>query len=176
MGPVSKRRCSSWSAVLPAVVAAFAGNAVAQQRAPSDDELHSMYCVEVLRAQITLQQHMISASSDAAGAAQPEQRAQWIDTSAELLQRLTKLQGVLSDLQAYMLPRIPTLDALALAAAIRQADSDVEQSRTASGCAGECDDPTHAQPQPPRPQPASWSGASLLTRLSGCENPTWIAL
>lgn len=44
-----------------------------------------MYCVEVIRAEIDLQQHMISASVDAAGrATTPELRQQWIDTSAEL--------------------------------------------------------------------------------------------
>jgi len=87
-----------------------------------------MYCVEVLRTEITLQQHMISASSEAAGVSQRELRAQWIDTSAELLKRLAKLQGALYRLQAYMLPRIPAIDPLALAAAIRRANTDVGES------------------------------------------------
>jgi hypothetical protein len=134
--------------VLLSVLSAFATTATAQpQAAPSDAELHSMYCVEVLRTEITLQQHMISASSDAAGAAQPELRAQWIDTSAELFKRLAKLEGALYRLQAYMLPRISALDPLPLAAAIRRASADAEES---SG------------------------NDSQLTRVSACENPSWL--
>lgn len=134
-------------AALLCALPVFPDNATAQQ-APSEQELHSLYCVEVLRTEITLQQHMISASSEAAGMAQPELRAQWIDTSAELLRRLAKLEGALYRLQAYMLPRIPVIDPLVLAAAIRRADADHQES---SG-----DD-------------------AQLTRVSACENPTWLA-
>jgi hypothetical protein len=124
----------------------FTATATAQPQAPpSEEELHSMYCVEVLRTEITLQQHMISASSEAAGMAQPELRAQWIDTSAELLRRLAKLEGALYRLQVYLLPRIPAIDPLALAAVIRSAD--VEE---ASG------------------------NDAQLTRMSACENPAWL--
>lgn len=93
-----------------------------------------MYCVEVLRAQITLQQHMIAASSQAAGMAEPQARAQWIDTSAELLQQLAKLEGALHRLQLYMLPRIPALDARALATAIRQGSADAQDPHAAEVC------------------------------------------
>ena len=59
---------------------------VAQQQPPTGDELRSMYCIEVLRAEIGLQRHLISAADTAAGSAVTlEQRQQWIDTSAELL-------------------------------------------------------------------------------------------
>lgn len=134
-------------AVLLAGLSAIPGNATAQLQAPSDQELRSMYCVEVLRTEITLQQHMISASSEAAGMAQPESREQWLDTSAELLRRLATLEGALHRLQLYMLPRIPTIDSLALASAIRQANVDVQES---------------------------WSN-DALDRVSACENPTWLA-
>jgi len=142
-------KCSARAgAALLSAVSAFTATATAQPEVPpSDEELHSMYCVEVLRTEITLQQHLISASSEAAGMAQPELRAQWIDTSAELLKRLAKLEGALYRLQAYMLPRIPAVDPLALAAAIRRANADVEES---SG------------------------NDAQLTRVSACENPTWL--
>lgn len=170
----ARRQVFGAAAVVFAMSAFASGNAMAEPRVPSDDELHSMYCVEVLKAEITLQQHMIDEASEAAGAAAPEQRAQWLDTSAELLQRLTKLQVVLYKLQVYMLPRIPTIDSVSLASAIRQADADVQSS--SEGCAGECDDPAHAQSQQPQLRNASWNGAALQTRLRGCENPTWISL
>jgi hypothetical protein len=164
-------------AVLLAGSCAFVGNAMAQQRVPNDDELHSMYCVEVIRAEITLQQHLISASNEAAGTAQPESREQWIATSAELLQQLAKLEEVLHQLQAYMLPRIPAVDSLALASEIRHAEADIEDSRTISEtCAGECGEPARAA-NPPQPRTdSSWTHAALLIRVRGCENPTWTSL
>jgi hypothetical protein len=132
-----------------AILLALTGEASAQSRAPSDEEMRSMYCVEVLRTEITLQQHMIAASSEAAGAAaEPQLREQWIDTSAELLQHLQALESSLHRLQLYLLPRIPGIDSLALAAAIRQANAEVGVS---SG------------------------NDALLDRARGCENPTWIA-
>jgi hypothetical protein len=74
-------------------------------------------------------------------------RAQWIDTSAELLRQLTKLEDALHRLQVYLLPRISAIDSRALAAAIRQANTEAQNA------AG--DD-------------------TLLARVRGCENPTWL--
>ena len=133
-------------AVLLVGLSILPGGAAAQQ-APSEAELRSMYCVEVLRAEITVQQHMISASSEAAGVGEPAMRAQWIDTSAELLQRLAKLERALRRLQVYMLPRIRGLDSYPLASQIRQANADVQDS---SG------------------------NDALLNRVRNCENPTWL--
>ena len=135
--------------VLATGLAALPGKAMAQVRQPSDEELRSAYCVEVLRAEITLQHHMISSASEAAGLAEPESRAQWLATSDELLQRLAKLEGALNRLQIYMLPRIPTIDALALASTIRQANDDLQQQ--------------------------SWSSDELSGRARACEDPTWLA-
>lgn len=134
--------------MLASILSVAAGEASAQSRAPSEDEVHSMYCVEVLRTQITLQRHMISELSEAAGVTPSLSRQEWIDTSAELLQRLEKLEGALYRLQVYMLPRIPALDPAALAAAVRRANAEV---------------------------PESWSNEALLTQVSTCENPTWTA-
>jgi hypothetical protein len=133
--------------VLLSVMCTFTCSATAQPRAPSDDELHSIYCAEVLRTEITLQNHMISASSEAAGVGPPELREQWTATSAELLQGLAKLESARNRLQRYMLPRIRTIDAHALASAIRQASADVAASR---------------------------SNTEPLSRMSACENPTWL--
>jgi hypothetical protein len=132
---------------------------VAAQQAPSRDELRSVYCVEVLRAEIALQRHLISASDAAAiSATVPALRQQWIDTSAELLQGLANLEVVRYRLQAYMLPRIPALDSFALAAAMREGDADFQGSRTVGNqCAPECDAPQ-----------------ASLSRVTACEKPTWL--
>ena len=123
LGLIRRSKGSAAAALLLSFLPAF-GNGVAaqQQQTPSDDELRCMYCIEVIRAEIDLQHHMIAAADEAAGSSSeaPAMREQWIKTSAELLQGLANLEGVLFRLQAYMLPRIPALDSLALASAIRQ--------------------------------------------------------
>lgn len=101
-------------------------------------------------------------------------REQWIKTSAELLQGLADLEGVLYRLQAYMLPRIPALDPLALAVAIRQGEADFQESKlVANRCAVEC-----AGPQPNNESSqactASCADNPLLTRVTACRNPTWL--
>jgi len=147
----------------------------AEPRAPNDSELRSMYCVSVLREEIGLQNHMIAASSEAASnATTPEARQQWIGTSTELLQRLQKLETALGRLQAYMLPRIPNLDSLALGAAIRKGDADFQESRaTADRCAVQCD-PAHTTSETLQSCNATCSDNALLARVSACDDPTWL--
>lgn len=134
-----------------------------------------MYCVSVIRAEIGLQQHMIFAADEAAGNASTEEgRQQWNATSAELRAELTRLEAVLTRLQAYMLPRIGSLDAFALRTAIRQGDEEFELSRTmADRCAVACS----TQRVPESETQACSAGCNdnaLLSRVSGCDNPTWL--
>jgi len=145
----SRRACRAWLlALLPVFTAA---GIAAQEYAPNERELRSMYCIEVIRAEIDLQHHLISVSDDAAnGATTPELRQQWINTSSELLQGLAKLESTLYRLQVYLLPRIQALDSSALASAIRQGDSDSE------ACSVSCSD------------------SALLDRVTACKNPTWL--
>ena len=119
---------------------------LAQQQPPTGDELRSMYCVEVIRTQIQLQHHLISAAEAAAAdASTPAVREQWISASAELLQGLAALELVRYRLQSYMLPRIPALDPLALALAVREGGVDAHSA-----------DPV------------------LLGRASACQDPAWL--
>jgi len=155
-------------------VLSVSGSAVAQQ-APSGDELHSMYCVEVIRAEIGLQHHLISAADAAASSAPtPALRQQWIDTSAELLQGLERLEVVRYRLQTYMLPRISALDSLSLATAMRQGDADFRESRAvAEQCAVECTEP-QANSQQSLVCSTSCSDKATLNRVSACEKPAWL--
>ena len=148
--------CGAWVLTM---LSAFTGGAAGQQPTAGADDMRSMYCVEVLRAEIDLQHHMIAASDDAAnGATTPALRQQWIDTSSELLQGLARLEVLRYRLQAYMLPRMHGLDSFALAAAIREGEADFEASRVvADGCTV-----------------ASCGTSSALTRVSACQNPTWL--
>jgi len=146
---------------------------VAQQQPPTGDELRSMYCIEVLRAEIGLQRHLISAADTAAGGAVTlEQRQQWIDTSAELLQGLERLEFVRYRLQTYMLPRIPALDAFSLADAMRRGDADFQASRAvADQCAVECSAPSNQQPLVCS---TSCGDKTTLDRVTACEKPVWL--
>src|SRR5262249_61726209 len=104
----ARLRCG---ALLLSALSAATGVPPAKQHPPSGDELRSMYCIEVIRAQIDLQHHSISASDTAAASPiTPALRQQWIDTSAELLQGLAKLEAVRKQVPTYMLPRSPALD------------------------------------------------------------------
>jgi hypothetical protein len=120
-GSLEPRSLTLWGAWVLSTLAVVTTGAAAQQPAAGADEMRSMYCVEVIRAQIDLQRHMISASDDAANSAStPALRQQWIDTTSELLQGLARLEVTRYRLQAYMLPRMQALDSFALATAIRQ--------------------------------------------------------
>jgi hypothetical protein len=152
----------------------LAGGAGAQQQAPSADELRSMYCVEVIRSQIGLQRHLISASDAAVSSATtPELRQQWIDTSSELLQGLAQLEVVRYRLQAYMLPRIPALDSSALVAAVRQGDADSQESNTGADPCLECNAPP-AMNQQSLVCGAACGERTRLSRVSACQTPTWL--
>jgi len=163
------------AALLLSAATAAGSLAAAEPRAPNENELHSMYCVSVVREEIGLQEHLIDSSSEAASnAATPELRQQWLDTSAELLQRLQKLEAVLGRLQAYMLPRIAALDALALGAAIRRGDADFQESRAmADRCATQCD-AAHTASDQLAACSASCSDNALLARVGACDDPTWL--
>jgi hypothetical protein len=165
---------ASCAALVLSTVSALTTGVAAQQPAAGADEMRSMYCVEVIRAEIDLQHHMISASDDAANSATtPALRQQWIDTSSELLQGLAKLEALRYRLQAYMLPRMHGLDSFALAAAIREGDADFEASRAvADRCAAECATPQLTNG--PQACSASCGDSGALTRVSACQNPTWL--
>ena len=134
-----------------------------------------MYCVEVLRAEIEVQRHLISASDAAAASAiTPSLRQQWIDNSSVLLQGLAKLEVVRYRLQAYMLPRIPALDSFALATAMRQGDADFQESTViADRCAVECNS-AQATNQQPVVCGASCGDKASLSRVSACDKPAWL--
>jgi hypothetical protein len=171
---MGRRRPLSCMALVVATVSA-ATSVPGQQQAPSGDELRSMYCIEVVRAEIDLQHHLISAAdSAAASAVTPDLRQQWINTSAELLQGLASLELVRYRLQTYMLPRIPALEPLALAAAVRQGATDFQESRAvADRCALECN-PQQSQSAQSLACSASCGNDSALGRITACYKPAWL--
>jgi hypothetical protein len=74
-----------------------------------------------------------------------------------------------------MLPRIRVLDSSALATAMRQGDSDFHESRViADNCAAECNTGQTSNQQPSACS-ASCGDKALLSRVSACDKPTWLA-
>jgi hypothetical protein len=169
-----RRRHSTPGVVALSALLVFTTGGAAQQPPAGTDEMRSMYCVEIIRAEIDLQHHLISASDEAANSATtPTLRQQWIDNTSELLQGLVKLELLRYRLQAYMLPRMRALDSSALAAAIREGDADFEATRAlADRCAAECSTPQ--VPNGPQVCNTSCGDTSPLVRVSACQNPTWI--
>src|SRR5262249_47429767 len=139
-GYARRRRYVRCGALTLSALFVFTSGGAAQQPTAGADEMRSMYCVEVIRAEIDLQHHLISASDEAAyTATTPALRQQWIDNPSEFLQGLVKLETLRYRLQAYMLPKMHALDSFALASAIREGDADFEASRAlADHCAAEC--------------------------------------
>ena len=71
-----------------------------------------------------------------------------------------------------MLPRIPALDALSLADAMRRGDADFQASRAvADQCAIECSAP---RTQQPLVCSTSCGDKTTLDRVTACDRPTWL--
>ena len=156
-----------------ACLAAFSTAAAAQETVPSDAELRSAYCMSVIKADIGLAQQFI-AQQDAGSrsATTPEQRQQATNTVAVLREWLTKLNAVLTRLQLYLVPRMGALDPIALTAAMKRGEADVQEVIAATDrCSAKCLPLPGDQPAACN---ASCIGKDLMTRVSACTAPTWL--
>ena len=99
------------------------GTAAAES--PNEADLHSAYCVPVLQYEIAQTQR----GGDR--------------------QMLEKLQAALNQVQAYLHPRMPKLDPMALAQMQSRAQGDIQQFQKGVQCMGNCasgkDDPTKTE-------------------------------
>jgi hypothetical protein len=147
--------------------------AAAQQAVPTDTELRSAYCASVIRGDIDLQQKMI-AQIDAAvkSAPTPELQQQAIKASTELHEGLTKIETVRDRLKLYLLPRIGSLDPIAITAAMHRGEADVQEVMAmVNRCSAKCD------PLPGDQRAtcnASCVDNDLIARVKACTNPTWL--
>ena len=88
------------------------GTAVAES--PNEADLHSAYCVPVLQYEIAQMQR------------------------GGHRQMLEKLQAALDQVQAYLHPRMPKLDPMALAQMQSRAQEDIQQFQKGAQCIGNC--------------------------------------
>jgi hypothetical protein len=112
--------------IAAAFVAIVPLTAHAQTRAPTDIELRAAYCTGVTQTQLKLTDSL--ATTLRAAVAPGPAAAELIDRGRErLAQRLARLQ-------AYLVPKVPYLDTIALAAAYHRAEED---AKTTAGEASE---------------------------------------
>jgi len=160
-------------ALFAACLAVFSPAAVAQQAVPTDVELRSAYCLSVIKGDIDLQHKMI-AQVDAGlkNAPTPELQQQATKVNAELREGLTKFEAVLNRLQLYLLPRMGSRDPIALTAAMKRGEVDVQEVMAmAERCSARCDPLPGNQPAACN---ASCIDNDLVMRVQACTTPTWL--
>jgi len=156
-----------------AACAGVVGAASAEQAMPSDDELHSMYCVTVMNAEISWLQEEAT-RMDAAAKAAPSQVVH--DYAAGQHEEVVKLLGELmaaqSKLQAYLRPRSAMLDTPAMLDAIARGNADWQSFEAMNQRCDKCISLPAAKRQK---CVASCGDVDLATRIGACSKPTWLS-
>ena len=117
----------------------FLGGASAQ-RAPTDAELKSAYCIHILSTKLSWIKNEIPDSRARAEENKGTEIGRLALESVETLENLLlKTQADLSRLRSYLVPRIPGIDILALEMARGRAKEDF-QLATNNSCAVKCND------------------------------------
>ena len=95
-------------------------------------------------------------------------------THDALRKEIAQLESTLNRLQLYLLPRVTQRDPVAIIAAEKRAEADLQELRRATAeCTTDCaksghgDDPTNACAE-------SCVGSDLVARLRACKNPSWL--
>jgi hypothetical protein len=148
----------------------FASIAAAQELSlPSDAELHSAYCVPVLKWTIENTRSVITYSDN--GPQSPEVRR----NTEEMRKALGETQTALNRLQAYLAPRIAYRDPIAFVAAQKRADADIAQAKSlADRCITQCTASSPRDPIACLKSCESDQGKELTSRLSACRTPSWL--
>lgn len=158
--------------------------ASAQRPLPTDTELRAAYCVRVLQSDVANLKSLSTQIDDTATRIQevpPDLRQQVLQTLQEskrdLPQKIAERESALNRVQLFILPRMKYLDATALLAATRRADSDLQESAAVGGkCLRQCAEPKAGEPAADRSASClrSCMGADLQSRLEACRSPTWL--
>lgn len=164
-----------WLALLPASVLPVSAIAqVVQLQAPNENELHSAYCVSLLKLQIQFFQNgLTQAEASAKNPTTPSTPGlQELTAKArtEMRENLAKLGAARDRLQAYLLPKMMKLDSAALALAMKRGEADWQAFRVMGDrCGATC--------SPAKQSSACWSSCvdtALIDRIRACASPTWL--
>jgi hypothetical protein len=165
-------------------VLSFSTAALAQNPLPTDTELRAAYCVRVLQIDVTNLHSLSTQLADMAAHIQdvpPDLRQQAFQTLQEskrdLSQKIVERESALNRVQLFILPRMNYLDATALLAAIRRAESDRQESDAVSSkCSRQCTEPKAGKTTADGIASClrSCMGSDLQSRLEACRNPAWL--
>ena len=164
-----------WLAV---ALSAAAVSAHAQQRAPSDNELHSAYCIPIVKVELQAAEKATAAQEKSlaeinAAAGSPD----IVKAATEVLDNLrggeARFRAVLDRLQSYLLPKTTELDPMALLAAENRGKADW-QSLVAmtDGCTKrKCG--VSATDLDSECNKSCGMDKELVLRMRACNDPSW---
>jgi hypothetical protein len=153
-------------------------------RMPTDTELHAAACIPMVQFQLSLSREMLNSfdkNLSATMALPPEQRY-GLETlqkgRQEAAQGVTETESALNRLQAYLLPRLMTLDALSIVAATNRGKADVQEIKSFADSCGTCTDAAITKnPQAPDYNACRANECKHLPvqdRAAACRNPSWL--
>lgn len=145
---------------------------------PSDNELRASYCQAVLKAQIDSMQPELAAADANATAEHnfpPSADLQQLTAKQreEMHEMLVRLQSARDRINAYLVPRLNSLEPTAMLAALRRAEADWGEFQTMTDrCGKKCNTIAAADQMG-----ACWSSCkdgALIARINACADPNWL--
>jgi hypothetical protein len=150
----------------------------AQDQLPSDADLRTAYCIPVIQDDIGKVNEGLALYDQwiaNIGAVPENQRAAQLEKlrseQADVRTHLANIQSTLHRLQAFLIPRMPSLDVLGLLAASNRAKADIKQADAElNACTPRC----LSTGAPDCHDTKMCVNADLLTRRNACLTPTWL--
>jgi hypothetical protein len=158
-----------WSLIVLFVQPIFA-----QDSLPTDEELHSAYCIPVLNYWVEFYSQLEkTAVADEKTAGNAELRQEALGYSEMMRDLVARSKSELNRLQMSLRPRAQYRTSTALVAATKQGEADIQQYKTNNDrCSTECStSETVAQRESCT---ESCVGNDVVARVRGCSNPSWM--
>jgi serine/threonine protein kinase len=169
--PLGRRLAVLLTVSLVAVMALGATYLIREKPKPSDNDLRTAYCIPLVKQRIAQVQQTLSHL--APETAQTPELKQSLTAAAEQLRgTLARDQANLSRLQAYLQPKMTTLDPVAIAGATHRAKEDW---RTIVVALDRCED--KCGPMRGKEHALCFSScpdAALNARVKSCADPNWL--
>lgn len=144
-----------------------------QGTAPTEAQLHSVYCIPIVQARIQNEQDIVALLAGPTGA-RVENKDYVLGATRTELERL---KSVLSRLQAHVTAILDNPDLTPVGEAIQRADSDLARfSKQTDQCTASCSPVGETRAAAQLHQCVKSCGdQNLLSRILACYTPTWLA-
>jgi hypothetical protein len=150
-----------------AITSTHAQDASPSDPSPNDADVHTAYCVPVLKWQIGMIRQMARSAANPAPLLH-----QWVEDARALL---PQLQALLDRFEAYLVPRTMNLDTSLLVEASMRAESDIQQFDLQSDrCSAQCLGPDKGDVAGQR---SCWDACvdhGVIERIDACRSPSWL--